>query len=112
MASLSLSTWQIHELCVLDWIFAIEYIWEFGIYKKNKIFLLLANILILFLISGICILNWHYYNNNYQLRWLINFQAFFTLLANLFCAILLAVRSKSQDESSFFKTKNFQQRIS
>jgi len=66
MASLSLSTWQIHELCVLDWIFAIECIWYFGIYKKNKSFILLANTLILFLISGICIINWHYYNNNYQ----------------------------------------------
>lgn len=108
MGSLSLSTWQIHELCILDWIFAIECIWQFGIYKKNKIFLLISNTLILFLISGICILNWHYYNNNYQLRWLIDFQAFFTLLANLLCAIILAVRSKSQDESSFFKTKNFQ----
>jgi hypothetical protein len=108
MASLSFSTWQIHELCILDWVLAIEYIWQFGNYKKNKIFLLTSNILILFLISGICILNWHYYNNNYQLRWLIDFQAFFTLFANLSCATILALRSLYQDDSSFFKTKNFQ----
>nr|YP_009550948.1 hypothetical protein Ycf49 [Eustigmatophyceae sp. Ndem 8/9T-3m6.8]QAA11916.1 hypothetical protein Ycf49 [Eustigmatophyceae sp. Ndem 8/9T-3m6.8] len=98
MASLSFSTWQIHELCILDWLFAIEYIWNFGIYKKNKTFLRVSNTLILFLISGICILNWHYYNNNYQLRWLIDFQAFLTLVGNLLCPIILATRSTSQDE--------------
>ena len=98
MASLSFSTWQIHELCVLDWLLAIECIWNFGVYKKKKIFLLVSNTLILFLISGICILNWHYYNNNYELRWLIDFQALFTMLANLFCAIILATRSISQHE--------------
>ena len=102
MASLSFSTWQIHELCILDWIFAVECIWNFGIYKKNKTFILISTTLILFLISGICILNWHYYNNNYQLRWLTNFQASFTLLANLLCAIILALRPLPKDEQSSF----------
>jgi len=94
MGSLSFSTWQIHQLCIIDWVFAIECIWNFAIFKKNRIFLLIANTLILFLISGICILNWHYSNNDYQLKWLINFQAVFTLFANLICAIVLATRSQ------------------
>lgn len=98
MASLSFSTWQIHELCILDWLLAIECIWNFGTYKKNKTFLFLSTTLILFLISGICILNWHYYNNNYQIRWLIDFQAIFTLFANLFCAVVLAIRPLFKDE--------------
>lgn len=97
MASLSFSTWQIHELCILDWILAIECIWNFGIYKKKKVFLIISNTLTLFLISGICILNWHYYNNNYQLRWLIDFQAFFTLFGNLTCGFILAI-SSTQNE--------------
>nr|YP_009550670.1 hypothetical protein Ycf49 [Eustigmatophyceae sp. Chic 10/23 P-6w]QAA11642.1 hypothetical protein Ycf49 [Eustigmatophyceae sp. Chic 10/23 P-6w] len=92
MGSLSFSTWQIHQLCILDWVFAIECIWNFAVFKKSKIFLLISNTLIFFLISGICILNWHYSNNDSQLRWLINFQASFTLLANLICAIVLAIR--------------------
>ena len=96
MTSLSFSTWQIHELCILDWIFAIECIWKFGIYKKSKVFLLISNTLILFLISGICILNWHYYNNNSILRWLIDFQAFFTLLGNISCMFILAIRYNKQ----------------
>ncbi len=97
MQSLSLPTWQIHVLCILDWIFAIECIWNFGIYKKNRTFLVISIILILFLVSGICILNWHYYNNSYQLRWLTYFQAFFTLLANLFCAVILTIKKLSTD---------------
>lgn len=92
MASLSFSTWQIHQLCILDWVFAIECIWNFGVYKKTAFYFLISNTLILFLISGICILNWHYSNNDSQLRWLIDFQALFTLCANLICAIILAVR--------------------
>lgn len=92
MASLSLSTWQIHELCIFEWVFAIECIWNFTIYTKNILFLLISNTLILFLISGISVLNWHYSNNDYQLLWLIDFQALFTLFANLNCAIVLAIQ--------------------
>lgn len=92
MASLSFSTWQIHQMCILDWVFAIECIWNYATYKKNRVFLLISNTLILFLISGICILNWHYSSNDYRLRWLIDFQAVFTLIANLSCAIVLAIR--------------------
>lgn len=92
MASLSFSTWQIHELCILDWLFAIECLWNFANYKKSKLLLLISSILILFLISGICILNWHYYNNSFQLRWLITFQACFTALANVSCMVALNIK--------------------
>jgi hypothetical protein len=92
MSSLSFSTWQIHALCIVDWLFAIECVWNFANYAKSKRLLLISSTLIFFLISGICILNWHYYNNTVELKWLITFQACFTAFANLTSMVVLNIK--------------------
>jgi hypothetical protein len=83
MSLLSIQTWQIHSLSILEWILAIEIVWNYAKKLKKKIFLKLASFMITFFISGICIINWHYYLNFNILYWLVVFQAFLTFFANL-----------------------------
>ena len=84
MSVLSIQTWQIHALSIFEWVVAIELVWIYANSLKAKFFLKLAAFMISFIISGTCIITWHYYSNLYTLIWLVIFQAFLTFFAN-FC---------------------------
>ncbi len=82
MLGLSLQTWQIHNLSILEWIIAIELVWIYSKERKKKIYLKLSSFMLAFFISGICIINWHYYLNTNAFIWLVIFQSFLTFFAN------------------------------
>lgn len=102
MSILSLQTWQIHALSLVEWFFAIELIWVYGNYIKSKFFLKICCLMIYFFVSAVCIIGWHYYSNNYSLIWLVIFQAFLTFLGNLSFSQLFMDKDTKNAQ---FKTK-------
>lgn len=82
MSLLSLQTWHIHSLSIFEWLIAIELIWQYGTLIKVKKFLKLASFMVSFLVSGICIINWHYYSNFSIFIWLVIFQSILTFIGN------------------------------
>lgn len=83
MTNLSLQTWYIHSLSVIDWLAFIEICWQYAYQIKSKKVIYLTTSLGIFFLSGICILTWHYFFNYTDLIWLIIFQSFLTLLGNI-----------------------------
>ena len=80
---LSLQTWFLHFISILDWIFCIEYFYRYSLITKSKIILILVTGLNFFFLSGISILTWHYFLNSIDLKWLLSIQALFTFLGNV-----------------------------
>lgn len=83
MAKLSFQTWYIHSLSVIDWLVFIEICWRYSYQTKSKKIIRLSTSLGTFILSGMCILTWHYFFNYTSLIWLIIFQSFLTLLGNI-----------------------------
>lgn len=83
MTPLSFQTWYIHSLSVFDWIIFIEIIWQYSYQIKSKRLIYFSTSLGCFLLSGLCILTWHYFSNLKDLSWLIVFQSFLTLIGNI-----------------------------
>lgn len=79
---LSFQTWYIHCLSVIDWLIFIEIFWNYAYQIKSKTLLYLASALVLFFLSAVCILIWHYFSNFYLLKWLIGFQSLLTIIGN------------------------------
>jgi hypothetical protein len=88
---LSFQTWYIHCLSVIDWLIFIELLWTYSYQLKSKTFLYLCSVLILFFLSAICILTWHYFLNFSVLKWLIVLQSLLTIVGN-FCLIFATWR--------------------
>lgn len=79
---LSFQTWYIHSLSVIDWLLFIEIFWQYAYQIKSKTLLTLIPTLMLFFLSGMCIVSWHYFLNCQMLIWLIGFQSILTLIGN------------------------------
>nr|YP_010478587.1 hypothetical protein Ycf49 [Chlorobotrys sp.]UVI60892.1 hypothetical protein Ycf49 [Chlorobotrys sp.] len=79
---LSFQTWYIHWLSVIDWLIFIEFFWKYGYQIKSKKLLYFSSVLVLFFLSALCILTWHYFSNLYMLKWLIGFQSILTIVGN------------------------------
>nr|YP_009550405.1 hypothetical protein Ycf49 [Characiopsis acuta]QAA11360.1 hypothetical protein Ycf49 [Characiopsis acuta] len=79
---LSFQTWYIHCLSVIDWLIFIEVLWKYGYQIKSKTLVYSCSVLILFFLSAVCILTWHYFLNFSIIKWLIAFQSLLTLLGN------------------------------
>ena len=80
---LSLQTWFLHFISILDWILCIESFYKYSIMTKTKIILVFVTILNFFFLSGISIITWHYFFNYLNLKWLLCIQASFTVLGNI-----------------------------
>lgn len=83
LLKLSFQTWYIHCLSVIDWLIFIELFWKYAYSIKSKTLIYLSSVLVLFFLSAICILTWHYFSNFYLLKWLIGFQSILTVVGNI-----------------------------
>lgn len=85
--ALSLPTWIIHTSSLLEWLAAMQLIWDHAKVSNNPRWKGLTWAMIPSHTSGICACTYHLFYNSPVLLSLVSFQATFTVLGNLFLAI-------------------------
>ena len=87
MHELSFSTWVIHISSVIEWIVAIFVIFQISRIETYKSFFWLSLAMIPNLISAMCAITWHIYDNQTELYGLVSLQGIFTLIGNTTLAL-------------------------
>ena len=87
MHSLSLPTWIIHISSVIEWGLAIWLIWTYDKQHPNRGWRALALAMFPALVSAMCAVTWHFFDNADSLEWLVTVQAALTLIGNCTLAI-------------------------
>ena len=87
MHELSFGNWLIHISSVIEWIFAIFIINKISEFKKYNIFFWLSLGMIPNLISAMCAITWHIYDNQEALYGLVTLQGILTFIGNSTLAI-------------------------
>lgn len=82
MHQLSIPTWVIHISSVLEWMVAIACIQTFGRLHPNQGWHWLSWAMLPALVSAMCALTWHYFDNSESLTWLVTVQAALTFIGN------------------------------
>jgi len=87
MHSLSLPTWVIHISSVIEWTLAIWLIWQYDKQNPDCGWRNLAWAMFPALVSAMCAVTWHFFDNADSLEWLVTVQAALTLIGNSTLAI-------------------------
>ena len=87
MHELSFTTWLIHISSVLEWIVAIFVISSLSKIKNYNSFYWLSLAMIPNLISAMCAITWHIYDNQPKLYGLVTLQGIMTLIGNTSLAL-------------------------
>ena len=87
MHELSFGTWVIHISSVIEWIIAIFVIFQISKFDKYQSFFWLSLAMIPNLISAMCAITWHIYDNQIELYGLVTLQGIFTLIGNTTLAL-------------------------
>ncbi|ELS33880.1 MULTISPECIES: DUF2499 domain-containing protein [Pseudanabaena] len=87
MHSLSLPTWVIHISSVIEWTLAIWLIWQYDKQNPDRGWRGLAWAMFPALVSAMCAVTWHFFDNADSLEWLVTLQAAMTLIGNSTLAI-------------------------
>ena len=85
--ALSIPTWAIHFSSVFEFLFAMDIIWKFAETTDNPKWKGLTWGMLPLHASGICACTYHFFYNPSSLQFLVELQAFFTLLGNTTVAI-------------------------
>lgn len=85
--ALSIPTWAIHFSSVFEFLFAMDLIWKFAETTDNPKWKGLTWGMLPLHASGIAACTYHFFYNPSSLQFLVELQAFFTLLGNVTCAI-------------------------
>ena len=85
--ALSIPTWAIHFSSVFEFLFAMDIIWKFADTTGNEKWKGLTWGMLPLHASGICACTYHFFYNPSSLQFLVELQAFFTLLGNTTVAI-------------------------
>ena len=85
--ALSIPTWAIHFSSVFEFIFAMDVIWRFAETTGNDKWKGMTWGMIPLHASGICACTHHFFYNPTSLQFVVELQAFFTLLGNITVAI-------------------------
>ncbi|MDX2254448.1 MAG: DUF2499 domain-containing protein [Pseudanabaenaceae cyanobacterium bins.39] len=100
MHSLSLPTWIIHISSVIEWTVAIWLIWRYDQKYPHRGWRGLAWAMLPALISAMCAVTWHFFENADALAWLVTVQAALTLIGNSTLAIAAYFIWRSARQSS------------
>ena len=101
MHELSLGTWFIHILTLLEWLIAIVLIAKISQKKPNQKYLIwLAYAMLPNLASAMAAITWHIYDNDTSLYGLVYLQAILTFLGNSSLAIAAWMIVKGEREQS------------
>ncbi|PZO41484.1 MAG: hypothetical protein DCF19_09795 [Pseudanabaena frigida] len=87
MHSLSFPTWIIHISSVIEWTLAIWLIWTYNKQYPHRGWGGLAWAMFPALVSAMCAVTWHFFDNAASLEWLVTVQAALTLIGNCTLAI-------------------------
>ena len=87
MHELSLGTWIIHISSVIEWVFAILVIQKISNFKEYSSLYWLSLAMIPNLISAMCAITWHIYDNQTELYGLVTLQGIFTVIGNTTLAL-------------------------
>ena len=82
MHELSLGTWIIHISSVIEWIIAIYSIFIISKIEEYSYLFWMSLAMIPNLISAMCAITWHIYDNQTELYGLVTLQAIFTVIGN------------------------------
>jgi len=82
MHVLSIPTWIIHTSSVLEWLFALWLIWNYGEVQQSSAWKWFAVAMLPALVSAMCACTWHFFDNAPDLEWLVTLQATMTLVGN------------------------------
>ena len=82
MHVLSIPTWIIHISSVIEWALAIWLVWRYGEITHNPLWQLFAVAMLPALISAMCAITWHFFDNAVELEWLVTLQATMTVVGN------------------------------
>ena len=85
--ALSIPTWAIHCSSVIEFLFAMDITWKFAQTTGNEKWKGLTWGMLPLHASGICACTYHFFYNPSSLQFLVELQAFFTLLGNITVAI-------------------------
>lgn len=85
--ALSIPTWAIHFSSVFEFLFAMDIMWKFAETTNNAKWKGLTWGMLPLHASGIAACTYHFFYNPSSLQFLVELQAFFTLLGNVTCAI-------------------------
>lgn len=88
MHVLSIPTWIIHILSVLEWMVAIWLVWIYANANQNSAWKGMAIAMMPALVSAICVCTWHFFDNSPSLAWLGMAQAWTTVVGN--CTLMMA----------------------
>ncbi|MEM1369958.1 MAG: DUF2499 domain-containing protein [Cyanobacteria bacterium P01_H01_bin.15] len=82
MHTLSIPTWIVHVSSVIEWILAIRLVSIYGQTTCDRRWFVLAWGMLPALISAMCALTWHFFDNAATLDWLVTLQAGMTVIGN------------------------------
>lgn len=82
MHVLSTPTWIIHISSVVEWAAAIWLIWIYSELTQNSAWRWFALAMLPALVSAMCAITWHFFDNAPHLEWLVTVQAAMTLVGN------------------------------
>jgi len=85
--ALSLPTWAIHFSSVFEWLFAMQLVWNFASVTGNEKWKGLTWGMLPLHASGLAACTYHFFYNPSSLQFLVELQAFLTLLGNTTLAI-------------------------
>ena len=95
MHELSFGTWLIHISSVIEWIYAIFIIKKISNFEKYKTFFWLSLAMIPNLISAMCAITWHIYDNQEALYGLVTLQGILTFIGSFILTILFYLIGKN-----------------
>ncbi|KAL1511071.1 hypothetical protein AB1Y20_005894 [Prymnesium parvum] len=85
--ALSLPTWAIHSSSVFEWLFAMQLVWKYASVTGNEKWKGLTWGMLPLHASGVAACTYHFFFNPSSLQFLVELQAFLTLLGNTTLAI-------------------------
>ena len=88
MHVLSIPTWIVHVSSVIEWIWAIWLVWQYGAVVGNLYWRILSWAMVPALVSAMCACTWHFFDNDLSLQWLVTLQASMTVVGN--CTLFIA----------------------
>lgn len=82
MHALSIPTWVIHIISVVEWVAAIGFIWQYAEASQHWAWRTLSFAMLPALVSAMCACTWHFFDNSPSLGWLVILQAAMTVVGN------------------------------
>ena len=110
--ALSIPTWMVHVSSLLEWLVAMQLIWDHSLVSGNPRWKGLTIGMIPSHTSGLCACTYHLFYNSSELNWLVTLQALLTLLGNTTMACGAYRIWKWEQEQGWYSLRGTEKEIS